>query len=876
LLELSKEITEHLARGGTLVVPTTQRAAALRLAHSAAQLAAGRRVWGSADVLPWSGWLARGLDEARERGVPVPRRLSRAEEWWLWRESVRAACADLSVLWPDALIDSVRRAVLLIEDYGLALPDAANASSAETAVLVRSRAHFNRRCRELQALWSASWSACAAYLKPWAAARLVGFAELGAARRAWLERIGVEIALNAGTETLPTGAALEVLGFDDPEQEAVAAAQWCAAQLERDPDARLLLVVQRSGEQRHRWLRALSQRLDYHSVLDPTVSDRSAVAIEGGQPLEDYPLCALALQLLRLAAGEADFADLSAVLRSPFLQPGGRETRLRLDVWLREHNVEDPHPRRLRMLLPLLEKALGPESAEELRTLIEALDPLSEKAPPTEWAQRFALMLERAGWPGQRLSSDEQQVRVRFEELLGELAAMSLEPCALEASQAWQLLHQIAARTAFEPATDDVPVTITASFDDPIVHYDGIWVAGLSAEAFPEPLHADPLIPWAAQAAAGMPGASPAAALRLAEETLQRWRGAGGRLALSFARSEADEPRDPSPLLREAAAGITLAEAGAPAPFQLETWLAAHAPQLEAWSDARGPAWPGGQAVRGGARVLELQALCPFRGFVQLRLDAQPLPEPEPGIDPRVRGQILHRALDLFWQRMPDLQTLRARTAHETLALARTCIEQAAAEVQQRAAGGLDPTLLRHETERDVRVFEQLVQWELAREPFAIEALEWSQSYRIAGATLQLRLDRVDRLADGRLVVIDYKTGADKGFDAMVERPTAPQLPAYALAAGERVAAVAALYLAREGVKLRGIADGPARLIGLNVLPDGAAGWPALLQRWRAQLSGLAQEFLSGHAAVAPQPKACEFCHLQAFCRIDLAQVPRS
>jgi len=59
-------------------------------------------------------------------------------------------------------------------------------------------------------------------------------------------------------------------------------------------------------------------------------------------------------------------------------------------------------------------------------------------------------------------------------------------------------------------------------------------------------------------------------------------------------------------------------------------------------------------------------------------------------------------------------------------------------------------------------------------------------------------------------------------------------------------------------------------------LPDGAAGWPALLQRWRTQLSGLAEEFLSGHAAVAPQPKACEFCHLQAFCRIDLAQVPRS
>ena len=40
---------------------------------------------------------------------PLPRRLSAAEEWLLWREAVREACSGHGVLLPDALIDGVRR-----------------------------------------------------------------------------------------------------------------------------------------------------------------------------------------------------------------------------------------------------------------------------------------------------------------------------------------------------------------------------------------------------------------------------------------------------------------------------------------------------------------------------------------------------------------------------------------------------------------------------------------------------------------------------------------------------------------------------------------------------------------------------------------------
>jgi ATP-dependent helicase/nuclease subunit B len=878
LLELTPEILNHLSAAGTLVVPSPQRAAALRLAYSAAQLSAGRRVWNSPDVLPWGAWLERGLDEARARAVPVPRRLSRAEEWLLWREAVRAACADLPVLSPDSLIDSVRRAVLLLEDYALVLHEA---SSPEAAVLLRARAHFQQRCAELRALWSGSWSACAPYVRPITPTLLSGFAPLAPARRSWLERIDVRIGQSDGRGD--ESGTLQVRDFDNPELEAEAAAQWCAWQLERDPGARVLLVVLRLGEQRHRWLRALSRRLDYRSLLAPGATlARSALAIEGGQPLRDYSLIATALNLLALSAGVADFQMLSALLRSPFLDLPGRESRLRIDLWLRERNIDGAQPSLLQTLTAPLSDDLGEGDALALSALIAALTagapaaaPRHYVASPAQWAQRFAQVLAGCGWPGAGLNSDEQQVRARFDELLGEFAGISIVPGALSQAQALQILRQLTARTAFEPASDDVPVTVTASLDDPIVHYDAIWVAGMTAEAWPQAAHPDPLVPWALQQAAAMPMASPAGMLQAAERALRHWRRASSRLDLSWSRSDGDMPHDPSPLLAETAlaAPAPAPEHPAAASFQFQSWLAASAPPLEGWRDSSGPAWPRERVLHGGTRLLELQSLCPFRGFAVLRLRAQPLPEPAPGIDLRVRGQILHHALELFWRATGSLAQLRERPEAATLRLVSSCVERALAQAAQRAPMCMEPSELHREGERAVQLLLRLIDWELKREPFEIAQLEWPQPYAVAGASLQLRLDRVDRLADGRLLVIDYKSGVASPFDALAERPMLPQLPAYAVAAGEQTAAVLSLYLGREGPKLRGIADKPGRLPGLRALQAGEAHWPALLQRWREQLHRLVQEFLSGYAVVQPQPGACDSCHLQSFCRIQLTAV---
>ena len=411
----------------------------------------------------------------------------------------------------------------------------------------------------------------------------------------------------------------------------------------------------------------------------------SGFALEGGQALNTYPLAATALNLIALGAGVGQFEQLSAVLRSPYLAALQRDPCLRLDLWLREHNVAEVDARVLRRLLPGVSAALGEIAGEALQSLVTALEDseASGAASPAQWGRVFAALLQRCGWPGQNLASDEQQVRMRFDELLGDFAAIAAPVDRLQAGEASGLLQQMALRVAFEPASDDVPVTVTASLDDPIVRYDGLWVAGLSAEVWPPAAQPDPLLPLMLQRDAGMDESSAGGQLRLAMQRMRLWQLRAAHCVWSWSRSEAELPRDRSPLLGEPAATVPDGVAGVQ-PFELQAWIVGQAPPLQAWRDDCGPAWPRGQALRGGIRLLELQSLCPFRSFAELRLQARPLPEPLPGIDPRVRGQMLHLALEHFWRATRDSATLHQRGHDATLALTQHCVQSAIGQIAAR------------------------------------------------------------------------------------------------------------------------------------------------------------------------------------------------
>ncbi len=843
-------------------------------------LASGLQVWESPAILSWSGWLDRQLDAARARHEPVPRRLSPLGSWLLWSEAVAEAASGLDVLAPELLVNSVRRADELLEDWGLELTQA---PTAESALLLQARAHYRRRCGELGTIDGSRWRLCRDWLHPSGHLWLAGFgAALGPGRARWLRDHEAIIEEPDGLPRSAPPRPARVLELADATLEAEAAAAWAASLLKRDAQARLLLVVPRLREQRHLWQQALADSLDAAGILYPEAVGPSAVfAIEGGEPLAAHPLVAAAMNAIMVAAGEAGFEQWSLLLRSPFFAALPRRECLRLELWQRRRNVDSGQLSALSQLLPIIASELGATTAQPLQQLMERLavgGPSAgarARASRDYWARALAALLDRLGWPGAAaLDEPALQAKQQFESLLGEFAAAEPLDQRLTLVEAATLLQRLVGNAALETVVPEAPVTLTASIDDPIVRYDGLWAAGLSAAAWPQAARPDALLPVALQLQARIPGASAAGQLQRAREAQRCWLRSGADCVLSWPQSEGDLPQDASPLLSEVGAVDAQLQLQASAPTAgLERQLAALAPALHYFRDVSGPAWPQARPLRGGARLLELQSLCPFRAFSQLRLEAQPLRLPSPGIEPQQRGQIVHRALELFWGATSDLATLTARSPAETRHLAQQCAERAVREIAMAVPRSLQSVLLAREGARTTELIEQLIDWERSRAAFAIQELESKHSLAVAGTTLRVRLDRVDRLEDGRLVVIDYKSGRARKFDPYEERPQQPQLPAYAAVLGERVAAVLAVYLDGEDVQLKGFADRSDRLRGLTASAKEEGQWQALQRRWSELVQSLAQEFVDGYASVAPQPGACERCHLQTLCRVSPEQL---
>ncbi|MGD9599870.1 MAG: PD-(D/E)XK nuclease family protein [Steroidobacteraceae bacterium] len=860
-------MSHALARGETVIVPSQQRAHAVRLAWAHATLASGRAAWHTPDVLSLDGWMLREIDRAGAR-VERARALSGAGEWWLWREATAGATRDTALAGVATLADALRRADRLAEDHDIDLTRWLAVGGEETRLLDRVRRDVQEQCRARTVDTAAR---LLPELAPADGETCVHFAGFAAANSPRARRLHARRhAAGAPGEWWETGGAvcapLVEHGADEAD-EIDRLAAWCVERFAQRADARLLVVAAGSIESRE----AIASRV--RSALAPRASiahsiDIDLVAIDGGAPLARHALVRHALTTLVWLIDGLEFEEFSAWLRSPYGQPGAA-SGARLDLWWRR---SAPLTADARASLALLARAAtrGIEPAARLATQTGvALDVLgSGRADMRTWSERFsaALAALRPGEPA--YTSDEQQAWLRFVQLLDEFGAVARLAAPLDARQALHALRDLATRTTWQASTGDALVTVSPAHDDPVVRYDGIWVAGLTADAWPAPPLSDAFVPQVALREAGATTASPAGRLAGAQANLAAWRAATPELVLSAARASGDMELAPSPLL---AAWPRRASSAAP-PAWLPRQLRQGGVRLERIEDVTGAAWSPGNALPGGTRCLELQAACPFRAHAELQLAAKPLDSPEPGIGNDVRGRWLHRALEIFWRAIADSTQLVALDAGEIGARAARAVGEARQET-------LPP--LRDEEgrsrEREARRLAQLIgalaELERTRAPFRIAGLEREHRVDLGDAHLRARIDRLDALEAGGYAVIDYKSGRLPAPDWYGARPTPVQLLVYAAAIGHDVRALIHARLAPPSPVFRGIAVSNDLLPGARGLRTASGdavdeAWLQQLAAWESRLRSLAAEFLHGRATVTPADGACRYCHLAGLCRI--------
>lgn len=783
------------------------------------------------------------------------------EERELWRAVIDTTELRHDMLDPAGAARAARRARHTLREYDIPLQALIDDESAEVQALLAWNQGFEQRCRELRCI--SSDTLITGMQAPQDSITWIESPHWRPVVRRWLQRHG-EMLLPQAQDA----KSLATMPAPSADAELSAMAHWAGAAL-ADEAFRAWICVPDLNRRRAEVADALDAILAPQRFGLRSDSAGARYAMAGGTPLGAYASVRAALNTLAAGVGLLSFTQFSALLRAPELQATDSEASAAAlaDVVLRRRAGSEAD---LASWLDWAERALRSEghaaegAVQRLRASHRALSGSSARRM-SEWVSVWIAALEAGPWALRgRWSSMEYQAAERFRELLASLSLADAVIGSHSAESAQRILRRAVQDTPFQVQTGVPSVWVSGQLMDPWLNYDGLWISGCSDEQWPPPIAPVPLIPVTLQRRYGVISAGPETQLALATDLQNRWQRRSHLCIFSYADPGDGSRSAPSPLLPTCA------------PLQLTTahlqrphWRAqfASAAPLESLWDELAPPVLDSERTRGVA-TLKAQSRCAFRGFAETRLGTERLEQPIPGFNERERGELVHHALEHIWSQLCDSSRLQALAADAQQRL----LDEAAGRALAIVCKLRDPGP-RWRTRERVRLQNLLVKWldvERARAPFVVEALEGSvQLARFGGRDFRVRIDRMDRLADGARVLIDYKTGA-AGPDWRGERPDNPQLPIYALLHPQALVAVAyaKVNAAEPGFvsesERREIFSPRSRVSQLEGMPNFAA----LVELWSRRMHRVAEEFVAGRAEVAPTLYACKSCDLQGLCRV--------
>ncbi|MCV6624817.1 MAG: PD-(D/E)XK nuclease family protein, partial [Cellvibrionaceae bacterium] len=599
-----------------------------------------------------------------------------------------------------------------------------------------------------------------------------------------------------------------------------------------------------------------------------------------------------ALQLLKLNHQQLECERFCQLLYSPYWHNNHQlqhtislAERSQLEYRLRNLQQRQLRTAQLRQIADKLSQRLAEDETaatqdytwlgQRIMDFYYALPPQPGKQSAKAWAQLFIAQLQSLGWPGQRrLDSNEYQQLSQFYALFEELS--SLDNCAQPLSLADALSHlsALAHKRHYQAKTPDCPITIVGSLEAAGLDFDYCWVLGMQQNNWPPAPAPNPLIPIELQRDKQMPHASAERELGFAQSLTASYLSCAPLVVLSYARMEGDQELQPSPLVKHLEP-ISPAELFHHSPAcALENYRQAlYQSRQLCWVDNRyGPGLSAAERQLGGSGVLKQQALCPFNAFAQYRLGAGSWPEPQLGLSPLERGNILHLALELFWQQCKDQAGLLALEDFELETQLEQVGQSAIDEVLSKRFD-LGPGFRNIELARLLPILNAWMAEEMQRPAFKVLAIEQSQSLALGPLNLQLRLDRLDEYSDAQgqtqQLLIDYKTGQCSSQSWLGPRTEEPQLPLYSLA-NHNVNAIAFGQLNASFTGFIGFAAGREPAPGIDSLDNkkatdllnkqwpgapyqedcGEQNWSELQQQWQQELLQLAERYDQGDASL--------------------------
>ena len=855
----------NLNDGITLVTPNRRMAGLVSNHYHAEKLDKGEVTWESPPVLAFVAWLTqtfRDLEVIRDADISGLILLTPEQERVVWEQVVQEGgdvevgqVADLALLamkaWSSAILWEVPRSAI-----------EASGGRQEARAFVHWSDRFQQRCRDLHAIDHHSFAAqlaCRETLHPSLPRKFhfFGYVRLPSLLQRIEQRVGrVDKTLTGRSEL--SGNTLDYREYHNHEVELAAAARWARERKRLRPSASTAIAL--SGVSSID--RGLGQRLQRAFSSTPESADEpSQVTLYCPitVSLADVELVEAALLILDPRRSRP-WEDISRLLLSPYFgaAESERNQRALLDAQLRgRSNIEVN-------ITSVIDagrnsRARCPDLADRLEALSIGSQNTPDRQRMHDWMAFAEKQLRTAGWPGDRELNPSELVALaewqRAMDAVAELDAI-LPTCSWQSAVSrWRTI--LRSRRLMLPTAVNAVQVITLE-EAAFLDLDSLWVAGMYDGAPLEATTVSPFIPFSLQLRYGLPGADPNLDLSYANNLLSYLYVHHPTAIWSYAKIDGETPR--RQLRNVHCVPVTR--------NSTTLWPRSDPRQkYDVIDDSYATLLPDASTLTGGVGLFTDQAACPMRAFARHRLRAQCPDDPSPGLNAMQRGSIIHAVMAKLWTRIGSSAELKSTGEQDLQRILNICVGTVVDEF--RVHYRLLDRYWELEHERLQNLGREWLKLELEREPFEVLVCEQSRSATIGTHTINTRVDRIDRLTNGEIVIVDYKTGEVSRSSWEGSRPDQPQLPLYCVTSD--TASVGGIVYARLKKGDCKIIDEPRGITGGSALDvESATKWAREMAEWRTALEGLADEIEEGFAMADPKRGAttCKNCDFQCLCRI--------
>lgn len=712
---------------------------------------------------------------------------------------------------------------------------------------------------------------------------LIGFDDFNPSTSALLNHLKNIILIETQTLQVENTQRYRVI-LDNTETELLIMARWARAQLEKNPLAKIGCVIPDLGTLRTQVHRIFTNVFSIESILPGVVAEKLPFNISAGQPLTHFHMINTAFMVLNFCYNALSIDDIAQLLQSPYLCQNEAEANMgaQMDILLREENRLQITISDLFSVIIKLQTIYPKNSwLSRWRALLQIHhDTPKSKQSPSQWAQHFIQLLKAMHWPsGHTQISEEFQLLERFKKLCQEFSQLDFIFPAIVAKQALHIFIALAKQTIFQSKSHFEPIQIMGVLEASGILFDAVWVTGLHDIAWPAASKPHPLIPYDIQQRYQMPHATAKRELQFCEHMIKRLENSAKQVIFSSPAKAGDQLLFPSRLIQSI-----------PTIDSTDIILSTENNVLgtifdsrthESFEDQTGSAVSDFSVIRGGSRILKLQAKCPFLAYATTRLNAKPCNTPMIGIPPAMKGILIHHILFEIWGELIEQKKLLALDDDALQTLIDHQIEKTFSTELKAHYLVQYAHFLSVEKKRLSHLLKAWFEFEKTRPPFRVIERETACHISIDSLPLQLRLDRVDELDDGTRLLIDYKTRENSVHEWLQERLTDPQLPLYAAFQATTEANYTSIGFAEirsAQMTLTGLTHEDhayaekqfSKLKPIHKTKNelGVFSWDTLMQTWKESLTQLTKEFCAGIAISNPIEKTlCEQCDVKSLCR---------